>query len=133
MIEIYVDGACKTSTLVGGWAFIVVENDIKIHREFDNVKDTTNNRMEITACIKALDFCVANNIKQITLISDSMYVIGTMSRNWKRNKNHDLWVIMDDLSNKVNVTYKHIKGHSGDKWNELCDTLAVEASNVIFI
>ena len=60
-----------------------------------------------------------------------MYVINTMTKNWKRNKNNDLWDKMDEAIKNLDIEWKHVKGHSGDKFNELCDTLAVHASNII--
>ena len=66
---------------------------------------------------------------EVLIQSDSMYVIGTMRDGWKRNTNHDLWAIMDSLVEKVKVIWQHVKGHEGDKWNSLCDALAVAASN----
>lgn len=129
MITIYTDGACKTSDKTGGWAFVVIKDEEKVYSEFNSEDDTTNNRMEIMACIKALEYCLENNIKEIIINSDSMYVIGTMSQNWKRNTNHDLWRVMDDLCENIKVVWQHVKGHEGDKWNSLCDALAVAASN----
>lgn len=129
MIVIYTDGACKTSDKTGGWAFVVIKDREKVYSEFNSEDDTTNNRMEIMACIKALEYCLEINIKEVIINSDSMYVIGTMSQNWKRNTNHDLWRVMDDLCEKVKVVWQHVKGHEGDKWNSLCDALAVTASN----
>ena len=69
-----------------------------------------------------------NNIESFTIWSDSMYVIGTMSLNWKRNKNNDLWEKLDILVKDCNINWQHTKGHVGNKYNELCDTFAVEAS-----
>lgn len=129
MLTIYTDGACKTSDKTGGWAFVVVKEGEKIHSEFNAEDDTTNNRMEITACIKALEYCIDNSITEVLIQSDSMYVIGTMRDGWKRNTNHDLWSILDSLTENVKVIWQHVKGHDGDKWNSLCDALAVTASN----
>lgn len=126
---IFTDGACKTSDKTGGWAFVVTKNDEQIHSSFYFEDNTTNNRMEIVSVIKALEWCKSNNIKEVEIVSDSMYVIGTMSQNWKRNKNNDLWEILDELINKISINWQHTKGHSGNKWNEKCDALAVAASN----
>ena len=127
---LYTDGACKTSDKTGGWAFVVIKNNNKIYSEFNSIDDTTNNRMEIYSVIKATDWLINNNITQpVTIISDSMYVIGTIMQGWKRNKNHDLWELLDNNVKKLDVKLEHTKGHSGDKWNELCDSLAVAASN----
>jgi ribonuclease HI len=129
MITIYVDGACKTSDKTGGWAFVVLKDGEKIYSEFNSEDNTTNNRMEVMACIKALEYCLNNDIEKVTLVSDSMYVIGTMSKGWKKGKNHDLWRIMDDLCERVKIMWQHVKGHNGDKYNSLCDSLATVASN----
>ena len=130
-MNIYTDGACKTSDKTGGWAFVVIKDEEKVYSEFNSEDDTTNNRMEIMACIKALEYCLENNIKEIIINSDSMYVIGTMTLNWKRKKNTDLWQQMDSTIGGLNITWKHVKGHNGNKYNELCDTLAVHGSHLI--
>jgi ribonuclease HI len=131
MIKIYTDGAYSPSRNVGGWAFVITEKDEKIFSNLDTVKDTTNNRMEILACFKALEWLKENNKKEAIIISDSMYVIGTMTKNWKKNKNVDLWVKMFNIIGQFEITWQHVKGHSGDKWNEYCDMLAVHASHIV--
>lgn len=129
MYVIYTDGACKSSNKTGGWAFVVIKDDKKIYFDFNSENDTTNNRMEITACIKALEYCIDNNIKEVVIQTDSMYVIGTMKYGWKRNANNDLWPILVSMCNHVRVIWQHVKGHNGDKYNSLCDSLATVASN----
>ena len=130
MIKIYTDGAYSPSRSQGGWAFVVLKDDVKIYSSFFPVKDTTNNRMEIQAAIEACKWAKENGYDEITIFSDSMYVIGTMTLDWKRKKNNDLWSEMDDVTSTVKVNWEHVKGHNGDKYNELCDALAVEASKV---
>jgi len=130
MIAIYTDGAYSPSRDVGGIAFVVLEDEKKIHVGFYSVPNTTNNRMEIQAAIAACEWSVEQQYSEITIYTDSMYIIGTMTKNWKRNVNSDLWAILDSLVSKVTVNWKHVKGHSGNKYNELCDALAVEASKV---
>lgn len=129
MIEIYVDGAYSSSRNQGGWAFIVIKDNVKIHSNFFPVKDTTNNRMEIQAVIEACIWAKDNKYNEIVIYSDSMYVVGTMTSNWKRKKNNDLWEQLDKTISGLNITWEHIKGHSGNKYNELCDGMAVEASH----
>lgn len=129
MISIYTDGAYAISKNIGGWAFVATLNDVKIFQDFNYVIDTTNNRMEIQSVIEALKWAKDNNIKDFEIISDSMYVIGTMTKNWKKGKNVDLWETLDDIIKDLNVKWTHVKGHNGNKYNELCDTLAVIASN----
>lgn len=127
-IKIYCDGAYSTSRKQGGWAYIVLKDDKKIHSCFLPEMNTTNNRMEIQAALEACKWCKENNYKKITIITDSMYVIGTMSMNWKRNKNNDLWIQLDEAVSGLEITWTHVKGHTGDKHNEFCDALAVAAT-----
>lgn len=130
MIKIYCDGAYSSLRDQGGWAFVIVEDEEKIHSEFYPVKNTTNNRMEIEACIEGCLWAKNNNHENITIYSDSMYLIGTMTKNWRKNKNHDLWILMDKVIKNLNIEFVHVKGHSGDTYNELCDALASTASHI---
>ena len=129
-IEIYTDGAYSSSRNRGGWAFVITKEKNKIYSEFGDVETTTNNRMEIMACLQAMNWLLTNNILKATIFSDSMYVIGTMTKNWKKNKNVDLWIKMFDIVNKLNITWTHVKGHSGNPLNDHCDMLAVHASHL---
>lgn len=131
MITIYSDGAYSSSRDMGGWAFVVLENGEKIKSDFFPVPNTTNNRMEIQAAIQACLWAKESGITEFTIYSDSMYVIGTMTLNWKRKKNLDLWEIMDNVVKDLTIHWKHVKGHDGNKYNELCDALAVMATHVI--
>ena len=136
-IEIFTDGACKGNPGIGGWGAVLVYKDHK--KEIcGTVEDTTNNIMELTAVIKAL-----NSLKEqchIILTTDSTYVkegITIWIDNWKSNgwktankksvKNQDLWEQLDELSSKHHVEWKWVKGHSGHSGNELADQLANEA------
>lgn len=130
MIEIYADGAYSPTRNMGGWAFVVLLDGKKIKSDFFPVPDTTNNRMEIQAAIQACLWAMETGVTEFTLYTDSMYVIGTMTKSWKRNKNHDLWEILDDLVDNLTITWTHVKGHSGNRYNELCDALAVQATLV---
>jgi ribonuclease HI len=131
MIEIYTDGAYSSLRNQGGWAFLVLNNDSKIFSAYDYVKETTNNRMEIQSVIEAIKHMNNEHIKEFTIYSDSMYVIGTMTLNWKRKKNIDLWVELDNIIQPdTKIEWEHVKGHSGEKWNDHCDMLAVHASQI---
>ena len=129
-VIIYSDGAYSALRDQGGWAFVVLQDNKKIHSDFDCEKHTTNNRMEVRGVMKAVEYCKQNNITEFQLFTDSMYVIGTMTLNWKRKKNVDLWLELDDLCEDLNIEWTHEKGHAGNKWNEYCDTLAVQASHI---
>lgn len=132
MIELYTDGAYSPLKNQGGWAFIVLNEGVKVFSLFDSVKETTNNRMEIQAVIEAIKYMNTVDVKKFTIYSDSMYVIGTMTKNWQKKKNVDLWVELDNIIKPdTEIEWKHIKGHSGDKWNNHCDMLAVHASQII--
>ena len=98
-------------------------------------KGVTNNIAELGAVITGLRF-IKKPIDSLIIISDSMYVIGCITKGWKRKKNTKLWEEFDRQYSRVkelcpNVTFVHTKGHNGDKWNEYCDKLAVSASKQI--
>ena len=140
-IKIYTDGACIGNPGPGGWAAIIIENDKK-KEIFGGEKLTTNNRMELTAAIKALEYCTSQNEKQLPLkyvkvFTDSTYVkdgITVWIKNWENNnwktsekknvKNIDLWKKLKDLDSLSNVEWNWVKGHSNDPMNELADQLA---------
>ncbi len=74
------------------------------------------------------------NVKEFTLYSDSMYLIGTVTKGWQRRKNTDLWIELDNLILKdIKIIWTHVKGHSGNKWNNYCDMLCVHATKLIDI
>ena len=128
---IYTDGAYSSSRNQGGWAFVVVKDNEIIYKEYDGLINTTNNRMEIMGMLKALEWINKNSIPlPIKIYTDSMYVIGTLTLNWKMKKNIDLWKILIPLVNK-DIEYLHVKGHDGNKFNEECDKWAVFGSNLL--
>lgn len=142
-IEIYTDGACSGNPGRGGWGFVIVENGEVLEKKSGGNKETTNNRMEMQAVIEAL-----SSLKELkfhdasfTIYTDSVYVksgITQWIKKWKINgwtssnkspvKNKDLWVLLDSLSVYFNLTWKWVKGHAGNVFNEMCDRMAVEAS-----
>ena len=138
-ITIYTDGACSGNPGPGGWGAVL---DYKgTQREISGGEaDTTNNRMEMMALISALR--LLKEPCDITLCSDSKYVIDALQKGWakgwrargwvKADKkpalNSDLWALMLDLCEGHKFTYQWIKGHAGHKENERCDALAVAQS-----
>ena len=134
MIKVYTDGACKGNPGQGGWGALIIENDTE--REiYGGESNTTNNRMELMAVIKALE--LLKEQKNITVFTDSTYVQKGISEwiiNWKRNgwkssnkksvKNKDLWVELDNLNDQMSVKWQWIKGHAGHSGNERADHLA---------
>lgn len=141
MIKVFTDGSVSRpyeGRSPGGWAYSF-SVDGKVINKFGSYLNTTNNRMELTAAIKALLKLQALGYVgyDITIISDSQYVIYGASRympGWKRNgrlynrnsslKNRDLWLKVDELSKVLQVQWIWIRGHNGHEHNERCDRLA---------
>ena len=135
MIKIFTDGACSGNPGIGGWGVVILINDSDPIFLKGGEIQTTNNRMELTATIKALKYFKEHQL--ITLITDSKYVkdgIESWIANWKKNgwrttskkpvKNKELWVELDSQIAKHNITWKWVKGHAGDRYNEKADFLA---------
>ena len=128
---IYTDGAYKSSLNTGGIGIVFLCNNEKVYEYSKKYKNTTNQRMELQSIIIALQ-SIIKPINKLTLITDSMYVVGTATLNWKRRCNNDLWEKFDKALEKAQtliknpIEFKHVKGHNGDKYNEQCDRLASE-------
>ena len=129
MIKIYTDGACSINPGMGGWGAIIIFESGEQKEISGSELETTNNRMEITAVIKSLELEELKNDDKVKIYSDSTYVINTITKNWKRNTNNDLWDQLDKLLEKRIVEWEWVKGHSGNKFNEIADNLAVSAIN----
>ena len=84
---------------------------------------TTNNRMEITAALEGLRATTPGS--SVVLRSDSQYVIYTLTKGWKRNKNHDLWKVLDAETAARRVRFEWVRGHDSDALNNRADELAV--------
>lgn len=121
--KIYTDGAYAKK--LGGIGFVIFKDDDIVFRFNKAYTNTTNQRMEIIACIVALSFLKERS--DVIIYTDSMYIVGTMNNSWKRKCNTDLWVILDCYNKLHNVTYEHVKGHNLSFGNELADFLATEA------
>lgn len=100
-IEIYTDGSCHTQICLGAWASIILINDTKINIS-GVVENTTHNRMEILAVIKALDYVVSHfeNLKSMKIVSDSQYVVGLLDRQTKFVSSHYKTKAGNDIRNK---------------------------------
>ena len=135
MITIYTDGACSGNPGVGGWGVVIIEDNKNEFFLNGGDKNTTNNKMELTAAIKALK--TFEKKSTITLITDSKYVkdgIHSWIQNWKKNgwktaakkpvKNKELWIELDELIARHNITWEWVKGHAGNIHNEKADYLA---------
>lgn len=136
-IEIYTDGACSGNPGPGGWGAVLVYNG-KEKELSGSEKNTTNNRMELTAVIIALN--ALNQPCEVKLTTDSKYVCDAVNKGWvyswrkngwkKSDKkpalNVDLWKELLSLLEKHEVEFIWVKGHNGHKYNEICDALAVK-------
>jgi len=123
VINIYTDGACMGNPGPGGWAAIIDSGDGR--REIKGRDErTTNNRMEILAAIKGLENITPGI--EVTVHSDSQYLVYTMTRNWKRKANLDLWEALDRLITDRNVHWAWVKGHNDHPENEKANLLATE-------
>ena len=121
MIDIYTDGSCLGNPGPGGWAAIVVADGNKRILS-GSASRTTNNRMELAAAIEGLE--VIPKDKALTIHSDSRYLVNTMTQNWKRRANTDLWDRLDSLVAGRSVRWKWVKGHAGHPLNEEADRIA---------
>ena len=140
MIKIYTDGSCLSNPGNGGWAAIINING-EIKKISGNEKNTTNNRMELMAPIKALKNI--NSKDPIEIFTDSKYVKNGITEwintwvlnNWKTSKkenvkNKDLWLELHKLNQSLNVKWNWVKAHAGDPLNEEVDMLAKKAANL---
>lgn len=127
VIEIFTDGACKPNPGPGGWSAILVE-DGRATQLLGREVDTTNNRMELTAVISGLGH--VPEVSPVRIWSDSKYVINTMSLNWKRKLNQDLWTKLDSVIAGRDVSWEWVRGHSGHEMNERADELAQQQAEL---
>ncbi len=126
MIEIYTDGACSGNPGKGGWGALILRDGQTLEIS-GGEQQTTNNRMEMTAVIEGLASVPSG--AQVTVYSDSQYVVNTMTKNWKRRKNQDLWEKLDRETAARDVSWQWIRGHAGHPMNERADRLATQQSN----
>ena len=122
MIEIHTDGACSGNPGSGGWAAVIVVDGQKRRIHGKGPEETTNNRMEIFAVVKGLGDIPEGS--HVTIFSDSEYVIKTMTENWKRKKNEDLWLLLDKEVSRRKVNWEWVEAHAGNVLNEEADALA---------
>lgn len=155
---IYTDGGCSGNPGPGGWAYVIIkakkelpasagqtetsEQPTIIAEKWGAQKNTTNNRMELSAVIAALE--ALTNLEEshgiVTVYTDSQYVqkgISTWIHTWKKNgwktsdkkpvKNMELWQRLDELSSTFLLTWKWVKGHGGNEFNERCDRMTQQA------
>jgi ribonuclease HI len=141
------DGSCVGNPGPGGWAAIII-NDSKKEEIYGGEKLTTNNRMELTAAIKALEYCSRQDeklptLRQFKVYTDSIYLkegITVWINTWEKNnwktadkknvKNVDLWKKLKKLAKNNSIKWLWVKGHSGNPMNDLVDKLAKESTPI---
>jgi len=145
MITIYTDGSSRGNPGPGGYAAVISYKKVVNSEEKDWVTEiggredhTTNNRMELTAVIRALEFSISNfQFSKITIHTDSKYVMQGITEwihNWvakgwrtagkKPVLNQDLWQELLDVSSNLDIRWEYVAGHTGDHGNERADTIA---------
>lgn len=137
-IKIYTDGACSGNPGPGGWGAILLYGD-HLKEMSGGEADTTNNRMELTGVISALE--ALKESCEVTLYTDSQYIANAINlgwlfswqkKGWRRKdgelKNPDLWQKLFTLLQKHEVTVIWVKGHAENEYNNRCDELAVTES-----
>ena len=137
-VIIYTDGACSGNPGPGGWGAVLFYG--RQQKELSGgAKNTTNQRMELTAAVKALE--ALNQPCSVTLYSDSAYLVNAFKQHWLDNwlkngwvnakkqpvENQDLWKKLAALSGTHDIDWQKVKGHAGNQYNEVCDRLAREA------
>ena len=148
IFEIYCDGSTRgngTANAVGAWAWLVHEGGNVFKQDCKAEANTTNQRMELTAAAEALDY-VVNNVMgahdRVIVYTDSAYLhncykqrwyVSWQANGWKNAKkqpvaNQDLWERLLPYFDQFGIDFVKVKGHAGDKYNEIVDTLAQNAS-----
>jgi ribonuclease HI len=135
-ITIYTDGSAKGNPGNGGYGVVMMSGKYKKELS-EGFRLTTNNRMELLSVIVALE-SIKNPSDNVQIFSDSKYVVDSVEKKWvfgwqkkgfKGKKNIDLWKRFLAIYPKHKVKFNWVKGHAGNEYNEICDTLAVEAAD----
>ena len=132
MLQIYTDGAYKSSIDQGGIGIVWIKDNKVFKKYSKGFKHTTNNKMELIAMLCAFK-SIKTSIDEVEFISDSQYVLGCLTKGWKKKKNVELWNILDKEYERVkslvkNIKFTHVRGHQNCFGNNLADELASNAS-----
>ena len=133
---IYTDGSCRANGN-GGIGVVWLKNEEKVYEYSKGFRNTTNNKMELKAIFVAIA-SIKKPIDSLEIITDSEYCIGVLTNpNWKPKKNIELIEFIKKIIKtkqqlvKEPIKWTHVKGHSDNKWNNLCDKLATNESSMI--
>ena len=150
-LDVYTDGSLKRSgkTTFGGWGFIVTRDSKELYAMADSEANTTNQRMELKAIQKALEYVssIRRNNEKIIIHSDSAYAVNCYLQewylNWENNgwlnfkkqpvANKDLWEQIVPYFDNFWYDFQKVEGHSGNYWNERCDEIAQTAAEQLRI
>jgi ribonuclease HI len=124
---VYADGSCLGNPGPGGWGVVVRDPNGNVTELNGHDDSTTNNRMELMGAIEGLRATEPGS--DVVLRSDSQYVVNTMTLQWKRNKNQDLWALLDAETAARRVRFEWVRGHSVDPINNRADELALSGAN----
>ena len=142
-IRVYTDGGCSGNPGPGAWAFVIVGGKEEVSRSGTELR-TTNNRMELKAAINGLreTKATAGTIANLEVHTDSSYVCKGITQwihhwvksDWKSStkdpvKNQELWVELKQLSDQISPIWRWVRGHSGNRYNEICDKMVKNAIN----
>lgn len=126
IFNIYTDGSCDNIRYpnYGGWAYVILENNNIIESKSGNESHTTNNRMEMIAIINAISSLP--DFSNATIFTDSKYCIGAFSNQYYARANTDLIKQFFDVVEikSLNISFEWVRGHDGNKWNEMVDKMA---------
>lgn len=124
---VYADGSCIGNPGPGGWGVVIRDPDGVVTELNGHDPSTTNNRMELMGAIEGLR--ATGRCAHVVLRSDSRYVVNSMTLHYKRNKNHDLWKLLDAEATARRVRFEWVRGHDTDPVNNRADELAMMGAN----
>lgn len=140
-LTMYTDGSSQGAFSPGGWAFVVLEGEKRLHEAAGFLKQASNNEAEMWAAIHGLRW-IEKHVQPapaVLVVSDSQYLVngasewayGWKMKGWRNTSgkaaNIPLWETILDIQSRLRVDWKHVRGHSGNKWNDRCDFMAGEA------